>query len=69
MNTGEDPNRLSSVQSVQEEMADTSAREPCDLGLALALVRCADSDLVGTKGEERSFMSFFISLQFLTFII
>jgi hypothetical protein len=47
MNVGENPNRLSSVQ---EEMADTSAREPRGLALALALVRCANSDLVGTKG-------------------
>jgi hypothetical protein len=46
MNVGENPNRLSSVQ----EMADTSAREPRGLALALALVRCANSDLVGTKG-------------------
>ncbi len=45
-NVGENPNRLSLVP----EMADTSAREPRGLALALALVRCANSDLVGTKG-------------------
>jgi hypothetical protein len=48
MNVGENPNRLSSVQ----EMADTNARESrgLALALALALVRCANSDFVGTKG-------------------
>ena len=46
MNVGENPNRFSSVQ---EEMADTSAQEPRGLALALALARCANSDLVGTR--------------------
>lgn len=47
MNVGETPNRL---LSVQEEMADTNVREPRGLALALAPVRRANSDLVGTKG-------------------
>ena len=45
-NVGENPNRLSSAQ----EMANTSVRERRGLALALALVRCANPDLVETKG-------------------
>jgi hypothetical protein len=45
MNVDENPNQFSSVQ---EEKANTSAREPRGLALVLALVRCANSDLVGT---------------------
>jgi len=57
--------------SVQEEMVDTSARDPHGLALALVLVRCAISDLVEMKGfmqylwirwREGNATSFFVQI-------